>query len=806
MRGGSVKASEVTATSRESGGERGAPSIPLSLRRPGPGRARYPRLRVVFLLALAATGGSGRAMAQDGAGRPAAVAPPLASGTLAGTVRALGGAAVRDATVLVVDVASEPASSDAAGHFLFRALPAGERRLLVSAPGFAPARLSVRVLAGESTHVAIALERSAVELAGVTVSATPAGRDPLAVAQPVTTLGGRELERSLGATLTHTLAWTPGVTARSQGPAASMPVIRGLTGERIVVLHDGQRAGDLAGSAPDHGVTIDPLAAREVEIVRGPAALIHGSTALGGVVNVIADDIARIVPSQRLSSVTMNAQSASEGGGMLVDVAQPIGAEAVLRLKAGARSHGDQRLGRGDARASLDNTSLRNRQAVLALSRVAGGASPGMSGGVALRRYDFEYGLPWRASAAEGVRLRGSRNELSLRAERGAGGPLSRVRVDGTAQWYVHDEMASTGTVATALALRTQQGQVVARTRAAGPLRDGAVGASLLARQNGVEGSQALTPPNDNLSLAVFAFQEVVPWAGAGRGGVRVPVALRLDHVATSSDASTTFGPAITRRFTNLSASAGISVPLSREASVAVNVARATRVPSPEELFSRAGHAGTGAFEIGNPALEAEQTRGVDAVLRVERRAVRAQVALFASRVAGWIGLYPTGRDTTVHVAGGPDKLLPLMMVSQRDARIRGGEVSLEGVVARHFVASLSADVLRASDDREGALPFMPPARVGAAARWDDGRWQLGGGARHVFGQRRVSAGEFPTDAFTVVEAHAGVRLVTGDRVHSIVLRGENLGDRLYRDATSRIKDFAPAAGRNVSLLYRLTF
>ncbi len=679
---------------------------------------------------------------------------------------------------------------------------------MVSAPGFAPGRLTVRIVAGESTHVAVALHRSAIELAGVTVSAAPTGRDPLAVAQPMTTVGGRELERSLGLSLANTLSWTPGVTSRTQGPAASMPVIRGLTGERIVVLHDGQRTGDLAGSAPDHGVTVDPLAAREVEIIRGPAALMHGTTALGGVVNVVADDIARVAPSQRLSSVTVNAQSASEGGGVLADIAQPVGARMVLRLKAGARAHGDQRLGRGDARDVLDNTSLRNQQGVLALARVVNDGDRGVSGGVALRHYDFEYGLPWRGSAAEGVRLRGVRDELSVRAERAGSGPFTRVRMDATAQWYEHDEVTVAGAVATALALRTQQGQLVARTRPAGLLRDGAIGVSALVRRNGVTGSQALTPPNGNRSYAVFAFQELGPrrGAGSGWGAFRLPVAVRLEHVTSGSDTSPSFGPSIARRFTTLSASVGGAIPLAPEVSVAVHVARATRVPSPEELFSRAGHAGTGAFEIGNPSLDAERTSGVDAVLRVERRALRAQLALFASRIDGWIGLYPTGRDTTVQLPGSPAKTLPLMMVSQRDARLRGGEASIEGAVARHLVGTLTADFLRAVDDRGGTLPFMPPARLGGTARWDDGRLQLGGGVRHVFAQRRVSHDEVATDAVTLLEAHAGMRIVTGARVHSIVLRGENLGDRLYRDATSRTKDFAPAAGRNVSLFYRITF
>jgi len=753
---------------------------------------------------LTLTGATGAAGFVTSAGAQVPVRTTGASGRIVGQVLGGQGERLRDATVQLLDVAHAPASSNASGRFVLLEVPSGERRVMVTALGYAPARLTVSVAPDDSAAITVVLERSALELAGVTVSAIPSERDPLAVAQPVTTLGRRDMERSMGATLARTLAWTGGVSERSQGPAASMPVIRGLTGERIVVLHDGQRAGDLAGSAADHGVTIDPLAASQVEIVRGPAALLHGSTALGGVVNVISDDIARVVPSQRLTSVTVNAQSASEGAGALLDIAQPLGAGLVMRLKGGSRSHGDQRLGAGDGRAVLANTSMRNQHGVVALSRVGGSGS----GGIALRHYGFEYGLPWRDAPVDGVRLRGARHELTARAESAGGGPFTQLRVDGTAQWYGHDEVLADGQVATALAVRTQQGQLLARTRAVGALHDGALGVSLLARQHGVQGSQALTPPNANSSIAAFAFQEVVPGRPGATGwrGVRLPVAVRVDRVVTTTETTSGFGPAVSRRFTNLSASVGLTVPLRRDASFALNLAQAARVPSPEELFSRAGHAGTGAFEIGNPSLGAEVTRGVDAVLRVERRGLRVQLAAFRSLVDGWVGLYPTGRDTVVRAPGLPDKSLPLVTVAQRDARLMGGEASAEGVVGRHLIVHGTADMLRATEAAGGALPFMPPGRVGGGARWDDGRWQLGGALRHVFAQRRVSADEVPTDAVTLVEAHAGVRLVTGARVQSLVLRLENLGDRLYRDATSRIKDFAPAAGRNVSLLYRVTF
>lgn len=693
--------------------------------------------------------------------------------------------------------------TDRAGSFRLAVRRAGEHQLLVVAIGHAPERRWLTVRGADTVHVAMVLRATALSLAGITVSATPTARDPLAVAQPTSTLGGRDLERAMGATLAHTLAGQPGVNSRSQGPAASMPIIRGLTGDRIVVLQDGQRAGDVASTASDHAVTIDPLSAREVEIVRGPAALLYGSNALGGVVNVISDDIPRLIPERRLSSLSLNGESASEGGGTMLEITQPLGTSTALRVRAGARSHGDMQLGGGDGRV-LANTSMRNEHAVVGIGHSRG--TDGGGGGVVLRRYAFEYGLPWRERAADGIRLRGIRHEVAARGELPLSGLFAGVRADATSQWYAHDEVGTDGAIATALALRTHQVQVLARTAPHGALGEGAIGASVLVRRNGVEGGQALTPPNASDVAGVFAFQELhLRGVHPVLRGVRMPLGVRVERAVLRSETSDRFGEGRHRPFTGVSASAGLAVPLSRQSSLALNVARAVRPPTAEDLFSRAGHAGTGAFEIGNPDLRAERTTGIDAILRTEHARLRSQLAVFSSHVSGWIGLYPAGRDTVVH-AGDASKTLPLFIVSQRTARLRGMEGLVERPLFAHLVGTLSGDLVYARDNGGQPLPFMPPARIGGAARWDDGRLQGGISLRHAFGQSSVPAGEISTPRYTLVEAHAGIRFTTGARVHSLLLRGENLGNLLYRDPASRVKDFAPSAGRNVSLAYRVYF
>lgn len=730
---------------------------------------------------------------------------------VAGALVRAGGAAARtggDGRFAVVPAtAAGPAERPAGGATGGGGAPgAGVVTLLVIAPGFASAAVT-RPVGAEAT---VTLRRLAQGLGAVQVTATPTARDPRAVTQSTTTVGAAELARSGGATLAGALAAQPGISVRSDGPGASMPIIRGLTGERLVVLHDGVRANDLAATAPDHGVTIDPLAMRRVEVVRGPAALLYGPNAVGGVVHVISDDVPLARPAHAERAVAVQGEGALPGLGLAGDVTLPLGAGAdggargwVLRARAGGRTHGDQRLAAG---ARLGNTSLDARHGAVGLARVgtAGAA------GVAYRGYDFAYGMPVVAAGDAPVRLDGRRHELLARAESRRGhGPFAGVRAEGSAQWYTHREVVE-GTEAMRLGATTQWGQAIARTRDARWLKDGAVGVQATRRRNGVDGALALTPPTRGGTAGAFLFQEFTPFADVPRDAVglralRVPFGVRWDVTRVDADASPRFGPARTRRFDGVSGAVGLTLPLARGVSLGANLARAVRAPAAEELYSEAGHAGTGSFEVGDATLRTERTTGADVVLRVQRARVTAQVAGYRNAVDGWVGLYPTGRDTIAPDGAGGTKALPLYRISQRDATLAGAEASLEAVLAgvgitggRGLVAGALVDVVRTRDALGAPLPFIPPARVGGHLRWDDGRREAGVRVRHARAQRRVPDGEFATGAYTLVDVHAAVPLPIAGRATVLTVRVDNATDAAWRDAASRIKAFAPGIGRNV--------
>ncbi|HEX6036835.1 TonB-dependent receptor, partial [Longimicrobium sp.] len=421
------------------------------------------------------------------------------AGRIAGTVVDAAGQPVAGAQVLV-DGRLRIGATGADGGFAVQGVAPGIRRVRVLAMGYAPAERAVPV-PGEALR--IRLEHTPLTLEGIQVTASPGASEGSAVAQATSHLAGRALEREMGGTLAHTLRAQPGVAMRFMGPAATMPVLRGLTGDRVLVLHDGQRTGDLAGSADDHGVTVDPLAAQRVEVVRGPATLLYGNNALGGVVNVISDDVPAHVPGRVEWAAGVHSESAYPGGAASVKVTAPLAGAWAGTLRVGGRTTGDMRIPADAVLGSrLRNTDTESRNGALGI----GHAGERVEGGVAARAYDFGYGLPVPPSAAP-VRLRGRRYELRAGGELRTSSPLAaRVRADAAAQDYAHDELNDAdGHVLQRFALRTRTASARVHQAPRGRWTDGAWGVSGLWKAYSATGPEALTPPADSRGLGVFA-------------------------------------------------------------------------------------------------------------------------------------------------------------------------------------------------------------------------------------------------------------------------------------------------------------
>ncbi|HEX2716877.1 MAG TPA: TonB-dependent receptor [Gemmatimonadaceae bacterium] len=708
-------------------------------------------------------------------------------------------------------------STDESGRFLFRGLPAGTHHIDAILIGYAPVHQVITVPEeGQEISVRLRMRPTPVRLSTVQVTATPTGTDALEITRSTAAITGKEFERAVATSISQTLAAEPGLAMRYNGPAANAPVIRGLTGERVLMLQDGARAGDLAGASADHAVTIDPLGASQIEVVRGPASLLYGNSALGGVVNVITNDVPTSVPTHVEGLVATQGESGTRGGAASGSLTAPLGGSVAFNVKGNFRSGGDVRTG-GTGR--LANSYNRTQGG----SAGIGFVGDGRNGGLSYREQHMDYGLPFDPSdpAAEAVHIEGARRQLEARGtfDLSEAAPVTQLKLTGTTQWYHHDEIEPSGAIGTTFKLRTHTADATATTRL-GRVK-GAVGGQVLLRDYAPTGEEALTPSADSRGFGVFLFEEI-PLVVVGNEDVRVPkieFGARYDYfgIEPRNADPVKFADARDRSFSNFSGSVGLNVPLGDDMTVAVSGSRAFRAPTVEELFSNAFHAANATFDVGDPGLVSEVNQGIDLVLRAQSARLNGQLAGYVNGIANYIA--PAIVDTA-RVDG---ELVPVARYVQLDARLVGIEGQLEGEVVPHVVLGVMGDLVRGTftrDDPNGnfadgsPLPYMPPARLGAQLRFDNNRYSAGVELRHAFAQDRVppapprtpQLAEPATDAYDLLNLNAGISRIENGRVHSLTLRLDNALDEQYFDATSRLKRFAASPGRSLVLVYRVLF
>lgn len=306
----------------------------------------------------------------------------------------------RSSTPIIGAVVNLPAlhrttGSDAAGTFQFANLPAARYIIQIRRLGYAPDSIVVD-LSDSSRSIVIRIRSTALELSSLTVS-TERDKPPGQSFQPASVLEGAALDRHLGSSIAATISSQPGVTQRDNGPMAAQPVIRGLTGDRVLVLKDGLRTGDIATTSSDHSVTIDPLTSRRIEVVRGPAGLIYGTNTLGGVVNVVRGDVPHARPEHRNITLGSQLESVNRSGTLLGEAIIPLAYNLTARAELTGRKGGDTRTPAGP----LPFTNLHAMDASAGMSWIGHNALFGMS----FREYQAYYGVP---SSFNGTTLPGS--------------------------------------------------------------------------------------------------------------------------------------------------------------------------------------------------------------------------------------------------------------------------------------------------------------------------------------------------------------------------------------------------------------
>jgi iron complex outermembrane receptor protein len=631
---------------------------------------------------------------------------------------------------------------------------------------------------------------------------------------------GASLAENLRPTIGETLASLPGVSATSFGPNASRPVLRGFQGERVRVLTDGIGSLDVSNTSADHAVAINPLTADRIEVLRGPAALLFGSSAIGGVVNVIDARIPRRIPDEPVHAqgvATYGSAADERSVNALVDV--PLGAGFVVHFDGNRSRTDDLRIGghvlspelRRQALASpepeirvlaalrgrLPNTAARSSDLAAGLAWIHGGSNAGVS----VNRYASLYGVPVRfsldpAAEAEAPRIEVRQTRADIRAEFDAGsGFIDSVRLRGAWSDYRHDELDEGGAIGTTFLNQGHEGRLELIQRTSHGF-GGTFGAQYFGRSLDVVGDEKFLPPNRTWQLGLFALESFVS------GPVRAEAGVRYERQSARADADADLGnPALERAFDSLSGSIGASYSFGTAFRIGLNLSRTERAPAAEELFANGPHAGTQSFEIGDPDLTQERSWGLELTLHAHGDGYELGASLFQS----WFRDYIYERRT-----GEVKDDLPVFRISQDDARYAG--IEFEGsVTAAHvggFAINLDmvADYIRATIEGSGPVPRIPPFRLLGGIEAQSEGLTARAEAEHVSAQRRLAAFETPTEGFTMLNLSISYVPSRSHPSSSITVSASNILDVDARRHASFLKDFAPLAGRDIRISARLAF
>jgi iron complex outermembrane receptor protein len=705
-------------------------------------------------------------------------------GSVTGVVRSNTGEAAPQAQVMLVELRLRT-STGTNGDFTLEGVPPGKYLLQVTSREYGSALVQVTVGPGAPSKVDVKLEL-AVHHEDVVVSSSPYARSSADVAQPVTALAGQELQAAAQQTLGETLAEQPGVSSTSYSPGASRPVVRGLGGDRIRILSDGIGVGDASNVSEDHAVSVSPLSAERIEIVRGAATLLYGSNAVGGVVNILDNRIPDHVPEHAIEgSVEAKYGSAADDRAEALSI---DGGQAQLAWHADALNEKT-----GDVSTPIGTLVNSENEVKSGATGVSWASKKGFLG-VSYARFDTTYGIP----TDERVSIDMNQNRYDLGGELLIpSGFLQSVRVRLGHTSYDHAEIESDGAVGTKFLNDSWEGRIELPHRQAGPFK-GAFGVQASTRDFQAIGVEGFVPPTTTDNQALFVFENI------GKGKVTYEAGARYESQKNTAKPNELFlDPGPDRSFGGLSGSAAIVLHPAEDAALSLTLSRATRMPTPEELYANGPHAATFQFVIGDPALDKETSDGIDLSFRKRSGRVSGEIDLFANRYNGFIFLSPTGEVD--------EEGVPIFQYIQSDSRFRGGELHVDVELLHrdphHLVLELGADMVRAELTGSGEpLPRIPPRRESIGIRYQGARLFGSIEARVVEKQDRVADFETPTDGYTWVNATVGYRLVSKRLIHDFILRGSNLTDELARNHVSPLKDEVPLAGRDVNASCRLTF
>jgi iron complex outermembrane receptor protein len=716
-------------------------------------------------------------------------------GHLRGQVTDTAGRPIAGAQVIIQE-AHRSASGDAQGHYALSEVPAGTWAISYRAVGYRPRVIRITIGEGDNT-VDVTLLPSVVELPPIQTTASPLATSALESPQPLAVLQGSALRDATGSSIGAVIEMLPGMRNLATGNGIAKPVIRGLSGNRIVVLDNGIRT-ESQQWGEEHAPNVETATAERIEVIRGPASVLYGSDALGGVVNVVQRELPDAVGGPALITGLIHAGYSSNGE-------MPQGS-AMLEGAVGSLGWRGTINGRQSGDVSTPGGLLANSGMSMLGGSIAAGVRTGI--GTITGNYSnraerlelhqdpadpdaeepFQRIQTHRATLTGNLSLSGARLEVDLGYEQNR----RREYADRAAETAGEVEL---GLQATNLVGNAHVHLVTGRNHA------GVFGAQVMRTALVKFGEETLIPGNQSTSIGVYAFEQwfISAW--------QLSAGLRWDARTLGNDADDDLGlEAGSRSWHSVSGNVGVLRRIGESFAVVFNAGRGFRAPSAYELYADGVHEGSVRYEIGDPSLAVETSLNADLALRVQSSLVQAEFSVFRNQISDYIYLQPTNVTD-------PESGFLIHQAVQGDAVLRGFEAMVEYHAQPWLHLRVGADLTHGHNTTsDQPLPNIAPIRLSGSIRFEpatpgvvtDPYVELSTESHAV--QRRLAPEDIATSGYQLVHVKAGTGFNIGRQRVDIDWQVRNLFDVRYRSFMSRYKLFADEAGRNIELRFTAEF
>ncbi len=688
-------------------------------------------------------------------------------------------AVMHDVTVRIVDL-KKTATTDSLGVFQFADVPPGTYRIVTRMEGFSEATKTVTVTAGATVTADFDLKLAGVN-AQVTVTASGTAQSTFEAIESVNSVDSTQITSRAAVGLGDVLENESGVSKRSSGPGASRPVIRGFDGDRVLVSNDGVRNGSLASQSGDHAEPVDTLSVERIEVVKGPATLLYGSNAIGGVVNAISGHDEGAHPGLRGSFSVIGGSNSSQAS------------------VAGGIEYGFKNWmfwGNTSAQRTGDYTAGGNFGKVLNTGTNSVTASTGFGYFAKKAFFNFNYsyyksryGIP--LDPADPVRRSLDMHRNDFKVNFGYNDPawfVTGIKFTVDASLYQHQELES-NVVGTTFKNNVYSYRGMFEQKAVGKW-SGRFGVDGYRRNFSTVGTEVLIDgPVKQDALSFFALEEFK------FERINVQLGARVENNAYDP-----VNPLLPNRsFTGFSGAAGFRADLWKGGAFVANYTHATRAPALEELYNHGPHDGTLSYEIGNPNLKVETNDGLDLSLRQQNNRVHGELNFYYYDLKNYVFLAPTGVDD-------PVSGLPIAKYLQGNSRFYGTEFSIDGTANKYLNVFSGVDYVNAQLKNGTPLPRIAPLRghIGVDLHIKDFSFRPEFVA--VSSQDRVFINETPTAGYGTANFTANYVISQKHFAHIFSVNAFNLNNKLYYNHISFIKDISPEIGRGVRFSYTVRF